>query len=46
MDTSAPTESCDGCDRDFDTEVLTTCSFTESDGNIDSLRFCPSCLST
>lgn len=40
-----PTESCDGCDKQFDPELITICNYTESDGNIASLQFCPSCIS-
>lgn len=40
-----PTESCDGCDKEFDPELITICNYTESDGNIASLQFCPSCIS-
>jgi hypothetical protein len=39
------TETCDGCEQQFDPELLTTCRYTESDGNIECLRFCPSCIS-
>ncbi len=38
-------ETCDGCEQQFDPELLTTCRYTESDGNIECLRFCPSCIS-
>ena len=38
------TETCDGCEQQFDPELLTTCRYTESDGNIECLRFCPSCI--
>ena len=38
------TEGCDGCDKEFDPELLTTCRYTESDGNIECLRFCPDCI--
>jgi len=36
---------CDGCDMHRHPDDLTTCSYTEPDGNIDSFRFCKDCIS-
>jgi len=37
-------EECDGCEIHHHPDTLTTCRYTESDGNIESFRFCPDCI--
>ena len=36
-------EHCDGCNTLTAISKLTCCTFTESDGNQDSLTFCDNC---